>query len=128
MLRPMQRLFSMFPNGLAGLALLVLRISLLFGIFFTTKIVWTFHPLLMWLSVIVGILLCAGIATPICATLCFIAAIVAVVKSDAVTVVCSTFSACVAAAVVLLGPGAFSIDALLFGRKRMLFDKRKKDT
>jgi uncharacterized membrane protein YphA (DoxX/SURF4 family) len=72
------------------------------------------------ISLALGVLLMAGVWTPVVATL---AAVAAVVKgcSDPVHARYWLLAA-ICAALALLGPGAWSIDARLFGWKRIDID------
>ncbi len=111
-----QRLYTMFPTGFPGAALLVLRgcIAASFaGIAFLSG--WQ-H----WIFVGLLTLLCVGLFTPI---VCGVA--VAAVCLDLPQLQSGNMSqlAIVAAAAIayaFLGPGAYSIDARLFGRRKLL--------
>ena len=117
----MQRLYSTFAGGWPGAGLLCLRLIAMIG---------TLHDVIngfasglklvrISIEVATGLLLCAGLWTPI---------------SGGVLAVCMLWSAfsgrgdfwaetllaTVAAALAMLGPGAWSIDARLFGRKRLI--------
>jgi hypothetical protein len=121
----MQHLFSMFPGRSAGIALLVLRVSLMLAIFLAATPIIALHPWMRYVAIVIAFLICIGFATPICAALCFVFAVYLMVVVHDISVTCSGFTAGVAMAVALLGPGAFSADAVLFGRRRMVFDKDK---
>jgi uncharacterized membrane protein YphA (DoxX/SURF4 family) len=121
-----QRLFSMFPTGMAGAALFVLRLSIA-----TTFVVdGTAHcaPVTsFWIFLgfaIPAIFLFLGFLTPYLSVVCGLAAL------------CSLFIGgnspvhllgAVADAGVLatLGPGAYSIDARMFGRRLITLSPRK---
>ena len=109
----------MFPAGIPGAALLLLRVTAA-AVFFL--FVWGQHgfgPPKVRLSVC-GLscgLMCLGLFTPICFT------IVAAVETVAIVAQWRTQSAFiwlwvpVSLCILMLGPGAFSIDARLFGRQ-----------
>jgi hypothetical protein len=113
-----QRLFSMFPSGLPGIALLILRTSVAMTVLL--------HGYLQpqepaaWLlagSLLLAITLIAGFLTPILALLS--AAVQfngpwAASMSQSGFLVVSILNAL---ALALLGPGAYSIDAVRFGRR-----------
>lgn len=102
----MQRLFSSFPDGRAGAGLLILRITVAAGILVQTGSA---------MALVVAVPLVAGFMTPAAAV---VAAAIALLY-DAPSVV-----AAVAVALALLGPGAFSVDARLFGRREIVIDER----
>lgn len=108
----------MFPTGLPGLALLLLRASVAFAV-----VLESFGPRqspLGWMQVLalaISAALSVGYLTPIAAVAALFcealtwwslgagnAAVVIVVSLDAI-------------ALALLGPGAYSIDGYLFGRR-----------
>jgi hypothetical protein len=110
----MQKFFSAFPSGSPGLGLLLLR-ALIVLRFFTADL-----NLPGWLLVVfapVGICLLLGVLTPIAAVIIGLGALTsAIVFSNSVAVVMTIL----AVAIALLGPGAFSVDARLFGRRELL--------
>jgi putative oxidoreductase len=123
----MQRLFSTFPNGWPGFGLLLLRLGvgialISFGIsgLFAASV----EPAALArdsLEVAGAILLMLGLWTPVAG-----AAIVldelwiawSIYSSHADGPWTHVFLAVLTAGVAMLGPGAWSIDARLFGRKR----------
>ena len=127
----LQRLFSTFPNGWPGFGLLLLRLCL--GItlmYFGTAGVSgkPSDPINLAQSLIAaagGTLLFAGLWTP---------AVGGLIALDEVWIALSLYSAhqeamwlhvrlaIFAVSVAMLGPGAWSIDARLFGRKRFDID------
>ena len=117
----LQRLFSTFPSHVPGAGLLLMRLSL--GI--TLIHLSTGSPAAISLAQIIGaaagVFVIVGLWTPVTATLA------------ALDQIWITFSfpysqpsgdwihillAALCASVVMLGPGAWSIDARLFGRRR----------
>jgi hypothetical protein len=116
----MQRLFSMFPRGLPGLALLLLRISVACGV--VLNVYGLRGELAAWLlvsSLMLAATLFIGLSTPVVALLA-LAANLAIPMScnvgfqSAVHIAIATINAL---ALCLLGHGSYSLDACLFGRR-----------
>ena len=119
----LQRLFSTFPNGWPGKGLLLLR--LVAGLFLIQHSVAGLmgapqHESVM-LQVIAageGILLLAGLWTPIVGALVALTELwTALTGSNQLQI--AILLATMGIALAILGPGARSIDAHLFGRKRL---------
>lgn len=122
----MLRLFSMFPTGAPGLALLLLRVSLAGAVLNGGPSCLNHRepdPLCLALSAL-AILLCLGILTPAISIILFgIEVMVFRLAGNAewrfFMLVCV-----VAIALAALGPGAYSFDAKLFGRREVVFRPR----
>ena len=119
----LQRLFSMFPDGWPGSGLLLLR--LVAGVLLLhdgiAGLVATPEQASVRLQVIAacaGILLLAGLWTPIAGVLVAVTEIgTAFTGTDHLR--SAILLATLGIALAILGPGALSIDARLFGRKRL---------
>jgi putative oxidoreductase len=122
-----QRLFSGFADGWPGIGLLLLRLLtgaalIHFGIANLREAPPLATAVLQIIGIGAGILLLAGLWTPVAG------ALAAIVK---VWIACSRYfshsgdpwiailQAVLSAVLVMVGPGAWSIDARLFGRKRI---------
>jgi uncharacterized membrane protein YphA (DoxX/SURF4 family) len=121
----LQRLFSTFPDGWPGFGLLVLRLGA--GIALVCLAISGFLPVREPVNIatdlvagIAGVFLATGLWTPVMGAL---------VAMDELWIALSAYSqrnspwihillAVLTAGVAMLGPGAWSIDARLFGRKR----------
>ena len=118
-----QRLYSMFPNGWPGRGLLLLR--LVAGIFLIHDGLAELLGSPQWGGIIRqslatggGILLLLGLWTPMAGVLVVIVELwAAFSKTDSLR--SCVMLAAVGAALAMLGPGVRSIDARLFGRKRI---------
>lgn len=115
----MQRLFSSFPAGRTGAALLLLRLAASFFLVLHSRSSFE-GP---WTSISIGsvavssaVLLAVGFLTPIAGVLGAAAALL----GNGPT--CS--EAAIAAALVLIGPGAYSVDARLFGRREIVIARQ----
>ena len=128
----MQRLFSTFADGWPGIGLLLLRLltaaALLY--FSITGVLASPPPATVVLQIVVmgaGTLLLIGLWTPVAGTLAAVAK---------VSIACSRFlahsgdpwtplaMAVLGAILAMVGPGAWSIDARLFGRKHIDFPEK----
>jgi uncharacterized membrane protein YphA (DoxX/SURF4 family) len=129
-----QRLFSAFPAGRPGAGLLLLRSAVgLAALAEGTAVLAGGSEMGMvmrgadgTLAIASGALLLVGFLTPIAAAVSVLAVavggFVAPLPGDAVA---SLFIVIVSVAVVLLGPGAFSLDSYLFGRREIVIPQRK---
>jgi putative oxidoreductase len=118
-----QRLFSTFPNGWPGLGLLILRLATGFSLVTAAHVTGdlgnTAHALELCLIDGVIVLLWIGLWTPIAAiaqSVIQIAIVSLLQRFDPSLVV----AAALGLALAMLGPGAWSVDARLFGRKRIV--------
>ena len=125
----LQRLFSTFASGWPGVGLLILRVlsaALLinFGIASLLEAPPLTTVVLQIIGVVAGILLLIGLWTPVAGTL---AAIVKVwiafsrYFSHSGDPRIHIVQAILGAVLAMVGPGAWSIDARLFGRKHIDF-------
>jgi uncharacterized membrane protein YphA (DoxX/SURF4 family) len=119
----LQRLFSTFANGCPGKGLLILRLAIS-----TFLIHDSFAPLMGATNVnhvvppiiaaAVGVLLFAGLWTPIAGALVALLELwIAFSRQDEFWA--SLLASAIASGLALLGPGAWSVDALTYGRRRI---------
>lgn len=130
----LQRLFSTFPDGWPGAALLLLRvivgaIALVQGYLYTSRGgPWSAGILLPCLLLAVsGVCLLAGFLTPIMSVLAgfgCVGSMVSLLPAPATSLfdgsLVSLEMAAMAVSVAVLGPGAYSVDARLFGRREIV--------
>jgi len=110
----------MFPAGVPGVALLFLRIGVAATIFATGWNSPVPEPVLLVL-VLYCVFLCLGIFTPLLATLGCVFELASTGFMNNHSIVAVLSSSLDAAAVAMLGPGAYSLDARRFGHRVIRF-------
>jgi putative oxidoreductase len=124
----MRRLFSSFAHGAPGIGLLLLRLTagstlIYYGFAPPIRDVpfapAAFHALL----ILLGVLLFAGLWTPIAGALVAVATICEMVFHPASRPQFGSITI-MACALALLGPGAWSVDAWLYGWKQIKISAR----
>lgn len=118
-----QRLFTTFANGWPGKGLLLLRLLtggmlLYFGILSLREAPPLTIAVPHYIGVGAGLLLLVGLWTPVAGALAFLAELWIAFSHDGDPSI-SLIQAVLGAALTMIGPGAWSIDARLFGRKRI---------
>jgi hypothetical protein len=122
-----QRLFSMFPAGTAGCGLLLLRLCAS-GMLIHNGIPGANVSMAIWeISgvVVVAGALCAGAFIPVACGVSAGLQLLMLLRAPEPDPFQFAFSFCITAAVFLLGPGAFSIDSRLFGRRLIVHSDSK---
>ena len=121
-----QRLFSTFPEGWPGAGLVFLRavtvISLVQGIAGSTSSPRVF-AILHLLAAGAAALLLIGLWTPVAGFIMAVAEL-SLVLLHAGDVPLHLVLGALAAAIAMIGPGAWSVDARVFGRKRIRIPQR----
>lgn len=120
----------MFPQGGPGIGLLLLRIAAA-GMFALSVTQWldlsanALHLLIVALLVIVCLALLLGFLTPFVTIVACVVALVNLFYTDQGMNVVYILRMLTSAALFLLGPGAYSIDARLFGLRVAVVSPRK---
>lgn len=122
-----QKLFSMFPAGAPGIALLLLRVAVAAMLFIDPigRVSWPASTCIAVVSLLVAAAVVAGFLTPILALICGalkVYALIGTVYGSAPLIVLTLL---VAFAVAMLGPGAYSLDARMFGRRVVLLPPQR---
>ena len=120
----------MFPHGGPGIGLVLLRTAA--ASMFALNILHPFNfssPALYWLVVLIIGLISLGIVlgflTPILATITCIAAIANLLLADQPANLVYILRILTSAALIFLGPGAYSVDAKLFGFRVTVLPPRR---
>ena len=133
----LQRLFSTFPNSWPGFGLLLLRLGVGIALIYLgiSRFFGTLGaPMTVARDLIEaagGIFLLAGLWTPVMGALIAIDELwiaFSLNSSQPDSRLIHIFLAVLTAGVAMLGPGAWSIDARLFGRKRFRMPDRNRGT
>jgi hypothetical protein len=117
----------MFPAGLPGLALLLLRLSVA-ALLFIDQAGNLLLPAPGWLliiSIVAALAVSLGILTPLFAVLSGLAKIFALVGLAQILAPLVVLALLLAAALAMLGPGAYSVDAKMFGRRVVLLPPQR---
>lgn len=125
----MQRLFSTFARGWPGVGLLLLRVAAGGSLVARSILVLGNAPtfgtgFLQLLVATAGLLLIIGLWTPVVATVMVLLELWRIISrrgDPASDILLCTL----AVAIALLGPGGWSVDARLFGWKRIEIDTQK---
>jgi hypothetical protein len=117
----MKQLFSVYPAGVAGAGLLLFRLSLALFIVAGPPASLS-HP---WWTVLglslVALFILVGFCTRVVALLCAVAGLAVLLTGETAAPISFIVQALAAAALAMIGPGAFSVDARLFGRSTITF-------
>jgi putative oxidoreductase len=114
---------AFFPGGLTGAGLLVLRFSIAISAIALAAKSFSQPQILQCLGIVAAVGLCAGFQTRALAGLSLLASLLGVITA-VVPVEMGLLHAIFAVSLMLTGPGAFSADARLFGRRTITLPDR----
>jgi uncharacterized membrane protein YphA (DoxX/SURF4 family) len=137
----LQRLFSTFPGGRPGLGLLLLRavvggVATALGVLYLSGLFEKTPSILAaaFVLIIAGLAVLVGFMTPLASLLvaaCIVASALSWLPTPSSPALAAPLMALVVAAtatgVALLGPGAFSLDGYIFGRREIVIPPRNAD-
>jgi putative oxidoreductase len=120
----LQRLYSTFARGWPGAGLLCLRLIAAIATirYVISGLVSDQNVLRILIEGVAGLLLCAGLWTPIAGSALSVVALW-YAFSEHGDLWAQILLATMAAALAMLGPGAWSVDARLYGRKRLIRER-----
>ena len=115
----MQRLYSMFPRGAPGCGLIILRLAVVASLYFdaVSHSVFGSHPILFAALLGLSSLLALGLLTPAAAVVSAGVSVMSIVGSNAQDSPGPLLGVLISTVLMLLGPGDYSIDARIFGRR-----------
>jgi putative oxidoreductase len=119
----LQRLFSTFANGWPGAGILLLRLSTASALAYSTATHFRATPqavlvLLQIIGTAAALFLLMGLWTPVAGVVCA-AAELWIARTGASPAWISVLLANIGISLAMIGPGAWSVDARLFGRKHI---------
>lgn len=120
----------MFPQGGPGLGLLLLRLATasMFALNVANRFPFSSHALswaVLLFTAVISVSLCFGFLTPILAAIACVVAIANMFLSEQTIDVVYIVRILTSASLFLLGPGAYSVDAKLFGLQVTIVPPRK---
>ena len=117
-----QRLFSTFPAGVAGVGLLILRLCVTGTVFLYAHSFGGFASLTISSLSMATLALALGLGafTPVPCAVVLLMQLWALIRLNGFDAVDTVIHACMTVSLLMLGPGYYSVDARLFGRRRIL--------
>jgi hypothetical protein len=123
----MHRLYSMFPSGYPGAGLVLLRLAVMITLWPLPEALqaWPAGHFLIGCDAALLIALGAGLFTPIAALLCLLLKCVESALPGTAPIECLSNAALASLALLFLGPGAYSLDSHLYGRREWTLRRKR---
>lgn len=117
----------MFPRGAAGVALFTLRVAVMATLLFdvATQGSQPTSPLVLFGLAITAALLCLGLFTPYCSVFSILVQASILLRHGSRDEFHLAVNVTISLVLALLGPGAYSIDARIFGRRLLILPPRR---
>ena len=112
-----QRAFSAFPSGAPGVSLIAFRACVAAQLLTHLPQLLAHAPWAGWVAALLALALATGLLTPVAALVSVPARYLAVVNTGGGLDEAVLFECAFALILALLGPGAYSVDARLYGRR-----------
>jgi hypothetical protein len=119
---------SSFPRGSAGVGLLMLRTAVGLQLLLNGHGIGAMPWWLALLVAVLGLALALGALTPVAGMLSALYQLYCLAHAGWAHAAAPLTAAVTALALVLLGPGAYAVDARLFGRRRLILPADSSDT
>lgn len=124
-----QRLYSMFPLGGPGIGLILIRLGLALAILVQYPVLAHLlpRPWLLPSLLVLAMALLLGLITPVLSVAALVLGGLALGDADPFHAWMSILLMLVAMALFLLGPGGYSLDARIYGRRILIMDRDRED-
>jgi putative oxidoreductase len=121
----LQRLYSTFPSGLPGAGLILLRVIVAIPLVFAARVTMSSPApaILDVVAAVTAVFLLIGLWTPIAGAALVVIELYLVLSHPADPWPYAHFGV-LGASLAMLGPGGYSVDARLFGRKQIQIPQR----
>ena len=122
-----QRLYSMFPLGAPGVGLVLLRLAMVVALFVERQAVMDVLPgqVAIPCLLLIAIALVTGVLTSVFTSLGVVLSGVAMLHGSTRASWIGALILLIGGALLLLGPGAYSLDARIYGRRIVTLRRRK---
>jgi hypothetical protein len=123
----MHRLYSMFPSGYPGAGLVLLRLAVMITLWPLPDTFETGSAVYFLIGCDAALLIAlgAGLFTPIAALLCLVLKCAELATPGTVPVESLSSAALASLALLFLGPGAYSLDSHLYGRREWTLRRKR---
>jgi hypothetical protein len=128
-LAEVQRLYSSYPSGVPGVALILLRLSVAILLLFAggnSRLVFFSSNLSLFFVMAIATALCVGGGTELAAFFSLVVQALVLIRSPQESIVLGATSIALSLSTAMLGGGYYSVDGLVYGRKRVILPSSHK--